>query len=193
DNAVKARVETVPGKDYILLPLWTQNLTFSSSSKDSPDAGFKPSREEEKKDAEDQEQDENSNCTNNINTVSSTVNTASIEDNVVYENIVIGCADDPNMPNLEEIVYSDDEDVGAEADMTNLDTHIPVSPIPTTIIHKDHPVEQIIGDIHSAPHTRMMTKSVADHGIVGNKRILNCYYCWFKLQLLVVVTTTAQD
>ncbi|GJV84896.1 putative ribonuclease H-like domain-containing protein [Tanacetum coccineum] len=61
------------------------------------------------------------------------------------------------MPNLEEIVYSDDdEDVGADADMTNLDTHILVSPIPTTRIHKDHLVEQIIGD------TRM-TKRVTDH------------------------------
>ncbi|GKF16536.1 retrovirus-related pol polyprotein from transposon TNT 1-94 [Tanacetum coccineum] len=49
DDAGKARVETIPGKDYILLPL------FSFSSKDSPDVGFKPSREEEKKDAEDSE------------------------------------------------------------------------------------------------------------------------------------------
>ncbi|GJX38834.1 putative ribonuclease H-like domain-containing protein [Tanacetum coccineum] len=113
DNAGKASVETVPGKDYILLPLWTQNPPFSSSSMDSLDAGFKPSGEEEKKDA-------------NVN--------------------------------------NDDEDVSAEADMTNLDTHIPVSPIPTTIIHKDNPVEQIIRDIHSAPHTKRMTKSVADHG-----------------------------
>ncbi|GJW76378.1 retrovirus-related pol polyprotein from transposon TNT 1-94 [Tanacetum coccineum] len=53
DDAGKARMETVPGKDYILLPLWTQDPPFSSSSKDSPDAGFKPSGEEEKKDAED--------------------------------------------------------------------------------------------------------------------------------------------
>ncbi|GKA45631.1 putative ribonuclease H-like domain-containing protein [Tanacetum coccineum] len=120
DNAGKARVKTVPGKDYILLPLWTQNPTFSSISKNSPNAGFKPSGEEEKKDAEDpededsevsnteeprvnQEKDENVNSTNNINTVSSTVNTASIMNNVVDENIVYGCADDPNMPNLKEI------------------------------------------------------------------------------------------
>ncbi|GJV64072.1 putative ribonuclease H-like domain-containing protein [Tanacetum coccineum] len=92
------------------------------------------------------------------------VNVVGINDNVVDENIVYGCADDPNMPNLEEIVYSnDDEDVGAEADMTNFDTHILVSPILTTRIHKDYPVEQIIGDIHSAPQTRRMTKSVTDH------------------------------
>ncbi|GJS45815.1 hypothetical protein Tco_0595936 [Tanacetum coccineum] len=46
DDAGKARVETVPGKDYIMLPLWTQDPPFSSSLNDSPDAGFKPSREE---------------------------------------------------------------------------------------------------------------------------------------------------
>nr|GEX60567.1 retrovirus-related Pol polyprotein from transposon TNT 1-94 [Tanacetum cinerariifolium] len=56
----------------------------------------------------------------------STVNTASIKDNDVDKNIVYGCANDPNMLNLEEIVYlDDDEDVGAEADMTNSDTNIP--------------------------------------------------------------------
>ncbi|GJQ93013.1 uncharacterized mitochondrial protein-like protein [Tanacetum coccineum] len=180
-NEVKQDVRTVPGKDYILLPLCTQDPPFSSSLKVSPDAGFKPSGEEEKKDAQDpenkdsevlnaeeprvyQEQDENVNSTNNINTVSSTVNIASIRDNVVNENIVYGCADEPNMPNLEEIIYSDDdEDVGAEADMTNLDTHILVSPIPTTRVHKDHLVEQIIGDLHSTPQTRRMTKNLNEH------------------------------
>ncbi|GJS20627.1 ribonuclease H-like domain-containing protein [Tanacetum coccineum] len=155
--------------------------SFSSSSKDSLDAGFKSLGEEEKKDYEDpwnedskipsteesrvnHEKDAIINNTNDINTASSTVNAVGIEDNVVDENIVYGCADDPNMPNLEEIVYSDDdEDVGEEADMTNLDTHILVSPILTTRIHKDHPVKQIIGDIHSTPQTRRMIKSVTDH------------------------------
>ncbi|GJY35869.1 putative ribonuclease H-like domain-containing protein [Tanacetum coccineum] len=113
----KARMETIPGKDYILLSLSIHDPPFSSSSKDSPDAGFKPSREEEKKDAKDP------------GIRYPTVNTAGIEDNVVDENIVYGCDDDPNMPELEEIFYSyDDEDVGAEADINNLDTHIPVSP-----------------------------------------------------------------
>ncbi|GJV03456.1 putative ribonuclease H-like domain-containing protein [Tanacetum coccineum] len=37
------------------------------------------------------------------------------------------------------------------------------NPISTTRIHKDHPVEQIIGDIHSAPQTRRMTKHVTNH------------------------------
>nr|GEV06642.1 retrovirus-related Pol polyprotein from transposon TNT 1-94 [Tanacetum cinerariifolium] len=139
----KARVETVPDKDYILLPLWTQNPLLFSSSKDSPVDGFKPSGEEENKVGEDlgnednevlsteeprvnQEKDANVNSINNINTVSQTDNAVGIKDNAVDENIVYRCVDDLNMPNLEEIFYSyDDEDVGEEADMTNLDTNIP--------------------------------------------------------------------
>nr|GEZ16967.1 retrovirus-related Pol polyprotein from transposon TNT 1-94 [Tanacetum cinerariifolium] len=39
--------------------------------------------------------------------------------------------DDPDMPELEDITYSNDEDdVGAEADFNNLETSITVSPIP---------------------------------------------------------------
>nr|GEU44243.1 ribonuclease H-like domain-containing protein [Tanacetum cinerariifolium] len=67
--------------------------------------------------------------------------------------------DDLDMPALEDIVYSDDkEDVGAEADFCNLETSITVSPIPTTRVHKDHHVTQIIGDLTSAPQTRSMAR-----------------------------------
>ncbi|GJS69720.1 putative ribonuclease H-like domain-containing protein [Tanacetum coccineum] len=52
----------------------------------------------------------------------------------------------------------DDEDVGAEADLNNLETTMNVSPIPTTRIHKNHPKDQIIGDINLATQTRRMTK-----------------------------------
>nr|GEY59101.1 hypothetical protein [Tanacetum cinerariifolium] len=120
-----------------------------------------------------QEKDANVNSTNNINIISPTTNAAGIKENDVDKNIVYGCADALNMPNLEEIVYSDDdEDVGAEADMTNLDTHVPLSHILTTRIHKDHPVKQIIRDIHSAPQTRRMTKNVTNHDLPYGKRAI---------------------
>ncbi|GJZ35493.1 ribonuclease H-like domain-containing protein [Tanacetum coccineum] len=169
DNAGKARMETIPGKDYILLPMWPADPLFSQNSKDSLNAGFKSSGEEEKKDAEDpgkdseissteeprinQEKDASVNNTNNINTISLTVNDTSI----------YGCADDPNIPELEDIIYSDDdEDVGAEADMNNLDAFMLVIPIPTTRIHKDYPqIEQIIRDMNiSTIKTRRMTKNL---------------------------------
>nr|GEW39824.1 ribonuclease H-like domain-containing protein [Tanacetum cinerariifolium] len=80
DNVGETRVETVLDKDYILLPLWTQDPSLSSSSKNSP---------------------------------------VSPPDNAVDENIVYGCADDPNIPSLEEIgIFGD-----SGADINNLDTY----------------------------------------------------------------------
>nr|GFA07298.1 hypothetical protein [Tanacetum cinerariifolium] len=48
-------------------------------------------------------------------------------------------SNDLDMPELEDITYSDDEDnVGAEADFNNLETSITISLIPTSRVHKDH-------------------------------------------------------
>ncbi|GJY06260.1 putative ribonuclease H-like domain-containing protein [Tanacetum coccineum] len=174
----------VPDQKYILLPLLTSDPPLSKSSKDSPDAGFKPSEEEEKIDSEHQENEDsevpnieeprvnqereaNANNTNNINTVSPTISAADIENNVVDENIVYG--DDPNMTELEEIgIFSDAEDDNSGVDMNNLDTYFQVSPVPTTRIHKDHPLEQVIGDLHSAPQTRRMTMNLEGYGLFSS-------------------------
>nr|GEV57610.1 uncharacterized mitochondrial protein AtMg00810-like [Tanacetum cinerariifolium] len=73
--------------------------------------------------------------------------------------------DDPNIPSLEDIIYSDDEeDVGAEANFSKLETSITISPILTTKVHKDHPVTQIIDDLSSAPQTRSMARMVKEQG-----------------------------
>ncbi|GJZ30612.1 putative ribonuclease H-like domain-containing protein [Tanacetum coccineum] len=105
NDAGKARMETVPSKDYILLPMWPADPLFSQNSKESPDAGFKPSGEEEKIDTKDpgnenedsekdsevpstkepredqrvnQELDASINSTNNINTASDGNNTNNV-------------------------------------------------------------------------------------------------------------------
>nr|GEV20046.1 putative reverse transcriptase domain-containing protein [Tanacetum cinerariifolium] len=64
--------------------------------------------------------------------------------------------DDQNMLALEDITYSDDEeDVGAEADFTNLETTITINLIPTTRVHKDHPEEVIDYEEFFAPVARI--------------------------------------
>ncbi|GJT28358.1 hypothetical protein Tco_0908633 [Tanacetum coccineum] len=154
DNAGQARKETEPVKDYILLPLWTDDSPYSQDLKSSYDDGSKPSNDDGKKVDEDprkeseyndQEKEDNVNITNYVNVADTN------EVNVVGGKTSIELLFDPNMPVLKD--YSifdfsrDNEDDGAEADMNNLDTTIQVSPIPTTIIHKDHPLEQVIGDL----------------------------------------------
>ncbi|GKB15171.1 uncharacterized mitochondrial protein-like protein [Tanacetum coccineum] len=84
---------------------------------------------------------------------------------------------DPNMPSLED--YRDDEDNSAETDMNNLDITIQVSPIPTTRIHKDHPLYQVIGDLQSATQTRRMSKSLEEHSWI---EAMQKEHLQFKLQ-----------
>nr|GEU34725.1 hypothetical protein [Tanacetum cinerariifolium] len=89
--------------------------------------------------------------------------------------------DDPDIPKLEDIVYSDDEeDVGTEADLSNLETNILVSPIPTTRVHKDHPINQITGDLNSAPQTRSMTRMVKEQGGLHQINDKDFYTCMFS-------------
>nr|GEX60687.1 hypothetical protein [Tanacetum cinerariifolium] len=94
--------------------------------------------------------------------------------------------DDPNMPELEDITYSDDEDDGsAKADFNNLKTSIKVSPIPTTRVHKDHLVTQIIGDLSSAIQTRSMTRVAKDQdGLsqINNDDFHTCMFACFLSQ-----------
>ncbi|GJU13478.1 putative ribonuclease H-like domain-containing protein [Tanacetum coccineum] len=177
DNVGQARKEIEAGKDYILLPLWTTDLLFSKDPKSSQDDGSKPSDDDGKKvdddlreesKSNDQEMNDDVNNTNNVNAASTN------EVNATGEDISIELQDDPNMPALEDISVndfsSDDEDVGVEADLNNLDTTIQVSPILTTRIHTDHPLDQVIRDLQSATQTKKMIKNLEEHGNKNDDR-----------------------
>ncbi|GJR73728.1 putative reverse transcriptase domain-containing protein [Tanacetum coccineum] len=137
----------------------TQSNGFvDDGSKPSSDDGKKVD-EDSRKDSEgiDQEKEDNVNNTNNVNAAS-----------------------------INEVNVVDDEDVGAKADMNNLDTTIQVSPIPTTRIHKDHPLDQVIGDLQSSTQTRNMSKNLEAHGFVStiqqrtnHKDLQNCLFACF--------------
>ncbi|GJU68187.1 putative ribonuclease H-like domain-containing protein [Tanacetum coccineum] len=85
----------------------------------------------------------------------------------------------------------DDEDVGAEANLNNLETTMNVSPIPTIRIDKDHPKDQIIRDLNLAIQIRRMTKISDEHAMVCNinkqrrtnhKDYQNCLFACFLSQ-----------
>ncbi|GJT53273.1 ribonuclease H-like domain-containing protein [Tanacetum coccineum] len=82
--------------------------------------------------------------------------------------------------------------VGAEADLNNLETTMNVSPIPTTRIYKDHPIDQITGDINLATQTRRMTKISKEHAMVSyikkqrrtnHKDYKKCLFAYFLSQI----------
>ncbi|GJU78183.1 putative ribonuclease H-like domain-containing protein [Tanacetum coccineum] len=138
--------------------------------------------------------DDKEGYTNNTNrdiTASPSISTAGPSINTISENINNGSPNiniaspipnDLSMQSLENTgIFDDaydDREVGAEADLNNLETTMNVSPIPTTRIHKDHPKDQITRDINLATQTRRMTKISEEHAIskldrskraIGNK------------------------
>nr|GEU51861.1 retrovirus-related Pol polyprotein from transposon TNT 1-94 [Tanacetum cinerariifolium] len=140
--------------NYEPIVVGTQSNDYASTKacdnadlKSYHDGGFKPSNNDGKKVDEDlrnenecydQENEDNVNNTNNVNIVCSTVNDVDTnEDNELLFN--------PNMPALEDVSifnFSNDDDDDIVANMTSMDTTIQVSPIPTTRVHKDHPLDQ---------------------------------------------------
>ncbi|GJR15190.1 putative ribonuclease H-like domain-containing protein [Tanacetum coccineum] len=160
------------GPDYLFdIDVLTRIMNYEPIS--SHDVGSKPSSDDGKKvDAEprkdsksnDQEKEDNVNSTNNVNAASTN------EVNVVGGKTSIELQGDPNMPALEDYNIFDftrnDKDDGVEDDMNNLDTTLQVSPNLTTRINKDHPLDQVIGDLQSAKQTRNMSNNLKEHGFI---------------------------
>nr|GEZ11161.1 putative ribonuclease H-like domain-containing protein [Tanacetum cinerariifolium] len=101
----------------------------------------------------------NNNSSNGVNAASCSVFTAG--QNLIDNTNDFSAAGPSNaaMPNLEDLSH-DVDDVGAVADINNLESIISVSPIPTTRIHKDHPTSQIIGDLSTTTQTKKEPKRV---------------------------------
>ncbi|GKB34895.1 putative ribonuclease H-like domain-containing protein [Tanacetum coccineum] len=188
DNIVTGQVEKKkePEQEYILIPFCTTDPLISQDPKVSKeDAKEKPTEmdasgasEKDRKDEQatrseferllqQEQQTKNPNSTNSINTVSTpehlfeqfspfknsftlppVLNVTPMDDTGIFSNAY------------------DDEDVGAKADLNNLETTMNVSHIPTTKIDKDHPKDQIIEDFNSAIQTRRMTKITDEHAMV---------------------------
>nr|GEW01874.1 hypothetical protein [Tanacetum cinerariifolium] len=112
------------------------------------------------RDLSDEFEEFSDNSTNGVNAVSTPV--TAVGPNLTNSTATFSAV---GMPALEDITYSDDEeDVGAEADFSNLETNITVSPIPTTRVYKDHLVTYIIVNLSSAPQTNSMTRMVKEQG-----------------------------
>ncbi|GKE97122.1 putative ribonuclease H-like domain-containing protein, partial [Tanacetum coccineum] len=171
DNAGQAGQEKVVDHEYILPPFLTSNSSSTQSS-DDKDADEVPGKGDEgvNKVSGSDDQERTDSSTQDINIVRPSINIVSTNINTGSLNINTISPNDLNMPSLEETgIFDgayDDEDVGAEADLNNLETTMNVSPIPITRIHKDHPKDQIIGDLNLSTQTRRMINFSEENAMV---------------------------
>ncbi|GJS79019.1 putative ribonuclease H-like domain-containing protein [Tanacetum coccineum] len=172
-NAWQAGQERSSDHEYILPPLMLSNSSLSSSTQSTDDKDA-----DEVPDKGDIDKKGYANSTNRDSTTSPSVSTVGPSINTASENIKTGS---PNINTASPISnYSsmqylentgivddayDDREVGAEADLNNLENTMNVSLILTTRIHKDHLKDKIIRDINSATQTRRMTKISEEHAM----------------------------
>ncbi|GJV40378.1 putative ribonuclease H-like domain-containing protein [Tanacetum coccineum] len=172
---IKDNVDVVPTQQYILLPL-LYDSPQSSEDAVADDAGKKtnekPANEGERNGQEKERGASNKEGDLNlVSTVCPSVSAAGQSFDNADDHLI-----DPRMLNLEDTTdllntgifrgAYDDEDEGADADLNNLETTMTISHILTTRIHKDHPKDQIIGDINSTTQTRRMTKISKNQALV---------------------------
>ncbi|GJW46376.1 putative ribonuclease H-like domain-containing protein [Tanacetum coccineum] len=169
---IKDNVDAVPTQQYILLPLLSDS---SQNSEDAvaDDAGKKTTEEPTNKGERNGQEKEggasNKEGDQNVQDLRTELDNLLVQQKEGYANStnrvsIISPFDTTNFLNTG--IFSgayDDDDEGAKADLNKLETPMNVSPIPITRIHKDHPKDQIIGDINSATQTRRMTKIPEEH------------------------------
>nr|GEW81125.1 putative reverse transcriptase domain-containing protein [Tanacetum cinerariifolium] len=132
-------------QDYILMPLWKDGLLFDSSLKNTSNDEPQPSSDDGKKNDEgvcqecelnDQEKPKSSD--QEVNTAGPSINTAS-----------------PTvLTALPETLHADYFGDETELDMSNISTTYQVPTTQNTRIHKDHSLENVIGDMQSSVKTR---------------------------------------
>ncbi|GKC27750.1 putative ribonuclease H-like domain-containing protein [Tanacetum coccineum] len=114
-----------------------------------------------------------------VNTASPDVNTGSLKLNVVGPSVSTAS------PNEED---STEEE--PEVDLGNITNSYIVPTTPNTRIHKDHPIDNVIGEVQSTVQTRRMSKPTSEQGFLSDvyeqkthDTLNTCLYACFLSQI----------
>ncbi|GJW50927.1 putative ribonuclease H-like domain-containing protein [Tanacetum coccineum] len=118
-----------------------------------------------------------------VNTASTDVNTGSLKLNVVGPSVNTASSNEHDSP----------EDIDEDEPEVNLGNITNPYTVPTTLntrIHKDHPIDNVIGDVKSSVQTRRMTKPTSEQGFLSdvyeqktNDTLNTCLYAYFLSQI----------
>ncbi|GKF87678.1 hypothetical protein Tco_0258555, partial [Tanacetum coccineum] len=104
------------------------------------------------------------NVENDVNDVRQQVNTASLDLNTgSLEFNVVGPSVSTASPNEEDNTKEE-----PEVDLGNITNSYIVPTTPNTRIHKDHPIDNVIGEVQSTVQTRRMLKPTSEQGFLSD-------------------------
>ncbi|GKA37785.1 retrovirus-related pol polyprotein from transposon TNT 1-94, partial [Tanacetum coccineum] len=139
-------------QDCIVMPIWKDTSYFDSPTKDV---------------------DNDDSSTKDVNAVGQQVNTASLDVNTGSLKLnVVG----PSVSTA-SLNEEDNTEEEPEVDLGNITNSYIVPTTPNTRIHKDHPIDNVIGEVQSTVQTRRMSKPTSEQGFLSDEELLQ-----FKLQ-----------
>ncbi|GKB78932.1 hypothetical protein Tco_0945827 [Tanacetum coccineum] len=159
-----------------MMPIWKDTSYFDSPSKqmsnDDPKSVVDDKKEDEDGSYDDIEKSQDDSITKQHNTADQHVNTASLRLNT-------------GATHFESI----NDEHEPEIDLGNIPTSYAVPTTPHTRIHKDHPLQNVIGDMQSSVQTRRMKEPIPDHGFLSviyegknHKDLHTCLFACFLSQ-----------
>ncbi|GKD11736.1 reverse transcriptase domain-containing protein, partial [Tanacetum coccineum] len=202
-------------QDCIVMPIWKDASYFDSPTKDVDNGEPKSAADDQKQDGdgldnENDEQDKSDDVSSpkevnaagqHVNTASPDVNTGSFKLNTVDPSVNTASSYDQDSPKdmftmgashtLEatHVEFFSDEDE-PKVDLGNITNSYTVPTTPNTRIHKDHPIENVIGDVKTSVQTRRMTKPTSEQGFLSavyeqktHDTLNTCLYACFLSQI----------
>ncbi|GKE52424.1 putative ribonuclease H-like domain-containing protein [Tanacetum coccineum] len=192
-------------QDCIVIPIWKDASYFDSPSKDDDNGKPRSAADDQKQDGDgpdnqkneqDKFEDDSSpkevNTTGqHVNTVSPKVNTGRLKLNTVGPSVNTASSNDQESPKdmftmgashslkaTHVEFFSEEEE--PEIDLGNITNSYSVPTTPNTRIHKDHPIENVIGDVKTFVQRRRMTKPTSKQGFLSDvyeQKIHDKTYC----------------
>ncbi|GJT93905.1 hypothetical protein Tco_1082750 [Tanacetum coccineum] len=148
-------------QDCIAMPIWKDASYFDDAS---PRSVADAQIQDQNGTHDDCSLQNNGTADQQVNTASPDANTGSREVSTAIPEVNTATPEDLMGP----IPTSEDTQVeDQEIELGNISPSYEVSSTPHTRIHKDHPIDHVIGDVQSSVQTRRMTTSYSELGFLG--------------------------
>ncbi|GJW32045.1 putative ribonuclease H-like domain-containing protein [Tanacetum coccineum] len=166
-------------QDCIVMPIWKDTSYFDSPTKDV-DNGEPKTADDAQKQVEDGLNNENAEQERFVDDSSTKdVNAGSLKLNVVGSSV--------STVSLNEEDNTEEE---SEVNLGNITNSYIVPTTPNTRIHKDHPIDNVIGEVQSTVQTRRMLKPTFEQGFLSDvyeqkthDTLNTCLYACFLSQI----------
>ncbi|GKB07604.1 putative ribonuclease H-like domain-containing protein [Tanacetum coccineum] len=180
-------------QECIVMPIWKDTSYFDSPTKNVDNGEPKTADDAQKQDEDglnnknvEQEMFSDDSSSKDVNVVGQQVNTTSPDLNTgSLELNVVGPSVSTASPNEEDITEEE-----PEVDLGNITNSYIVPTTPNTRIHKDHPIDNVIGEVQSTVQTRRMLKPTSEQGFLSDvyeqkthDTLNTCLYACFLSQI----------